>query len=158
MQEYLCAGILAQKTKPESTCSISTIQPLPPPVAFSVDEDIDYAFTKLSAAVTDIIQHTNFDRLQRACIERARFPKMIYKSNEIIPVIKQANSFERLCSMLADTTYWNFLDIRMMETMATASRIPAAQEAIEDFKKIFFSILHLTNKTGPYSYIAIVIS
>ena len=148
MQEYLYAGILAQMTKPESTCSISTLQPLPPPVAFSVDEDIDYAFTKLSAAVTDIIQHTNFDRLQRACIERARSPKMIYKSNEIIPVIKQANSFERLCSMLADTTYWNFLDIRMMETMAAASRIPAAQDAIEHFKKTFFSTT--LKEAAPY--------
>ena len=56
--------------KPESVHSISTLQLLPPTVAFSVDEDIDYAFTKLSAAVTDIIQHTNFDRLQRACSYR----------------------------------------------------------------------------------------
>ena len=36
--------------------------------------------------------------------------------------------------MLADTTYWSFLDIRMMETMATASMIPAAQETIENLK------------------------
>ena len=78
---------MTQTITPESTHSISTLQPLPPPVAFSVDEDIDYAFTKLSTTVTDVIQHTNFDHLQRACIERARSPKMIYKSNEIIPVI-----------------------------------------------------------------------
>ena len=134
--------------KPESTHSISTLQPLPPPVAFSVDEDIDYAFTKLSAAVTDIIQHTNFNRLQRACIEKARTPKMIYKSNEILPIIKNADSFEQLCSMLADTTYWNFLDIRMIETMATASMIPAAQVAIENFKKTFFSMT--LKEAAPY--------
>ena len=145
----LCyAGILAQTITPESTHPISTLQLLSPPIAFSVDEDIDYAFTKLSATVTDIIQHTNFDRLQRACIEKARTPKMIYKSNEILPVIKKADSFEQLCSMLADTTYWNFLDIRMMETMATASMIPAAQEAIENFKKIFFSMT--LKEAAPY--------
>ena len=139
---------MAQTITPGSTYSTSTLQPLPPPVAFSVDEDIDYAFTKLSAAVTDIIQHTNFYRLQRACIEKARTPKMIYKSNEILPVIKKANSFEQLCSMLADTTYWNFLDIRMMEAMAAASRIPAAQEAIEDFKKTFFNMT--LKEAAPY--------
>ena len=121
---------------------------LPPPVAFSENEDIDYAFTKLSAAVTDTIQYTNFDRLQRACIEKARSPKMIYKSNEILSVIKKADSFERLCSMLADTTYWNFLDIRMMEAMATASRIPAAQEAVENFKKTFFNMT--LKEAAPY--------
>ena len=58
---------------------------------------------------------------------------MFLKSNDIIPVIKEAESFQKLCSMLADTAYWNFLDIRMMEAMATASMIPAAQETIENF-------------------------
>ena len=126
------------------------MQPLPVPVAvkFSKDQNIANAFTKLSAAVTDIIQHTNFNRLQRACIERARTPEMLHKSNEIIPFIKEANSFERLCSMLADTTYWNFLDIRMMAAMATASMIPAAQETIENFKKTFFSMT--LKEAAPY--------
>ena len=119
--------------------------PTPAPLEFSQDEDIDYAFTKLSAAVTEMIQYSNFYHLQRACIEKARTPKMLHRSNEIIPVIKEANSFERL---LADTTYWNFLDIRMMEAMATASRIPAAQETIENFKKTYFSVT--LKKAAPY--------
>ena len=115
------------------------LQPLstPVPINFSQSESIANAFTKLSAAVTDIIQHTNFDRLQRACIERTRTPTMLLKSNEILPFIKEADSFEGLCSMLADTTYWNFLDIRMMEAMATTSMIPAAQATIENFRRAF---------------------
>ena len=134
----------AKTAKPQS------IQQLPMPVAvqFSKDENIANAFTKLSAAVTDIIQCTNFSRLQRACIERARTPTMLHKSNEIIPFIKETNSFDSLCSMLADTTYWNFLDIRMMETMATASMIPAAQETIENFKKAFFNMT--LKEAAPY--------
>ena len=121
---------------------------MPVAVKFSEDKDIDYAFTKLSAVVTDIIQHTNFSRLHRACIERARTPKMLHKSNEIIPNIQGTDSFERLCSMLANTSYWNFLDIRMMEAMATASMIPAAQETIENFKKTFFSMT--LKEAAPY--------
>ena len=121
---------------------------MPVAVEFLEDENIANAFTKLSAAVTDIIQHTNFSRLQRACIERARTPTMLHKSNEIIPVVKETNSFDSLCSMLADTTYWNFLDIRMMETMATASMIPAAQETIENFKKAFFGMT--LKEAAPY--------
>ena len=138
-----CTG-LTKAAKPQP------MQQLPMPVAveFSEDESIANAFTKLSVVVTDIIQHTNFSRLQRACIERARTPEMLYKSNEIIPFIKETNSFDSLCSMLADTTYWNFLDIRMMETMATASMIPAAQETIENFKKTFFSMT--LKEAAPY--------
>ena len=121
---------------------------MPVAVQFSENENIANAFTKLSVTVTDIIQHINFDRLQRACVERARTPQMLYKSNEIIQNINETNSFEKLCSMLANTTYWNFLDIRMMETMATASRIPAAQETIENFKKTFFSMT--LKEAAPY--------
>ena len=118
------------------------------PITFTQDESIDQAFTKLSASVTGLIQNANFHSLQRACIEKAKTPKMLLKSNEIVPVIKEAQSFQALCSMLADTTYWNFSDIRMMEAMATASMIPAAQEAIENFKKIFFSMT--LKEAAPY--------
>ena len=126
------------------------MQQLPMQIAveFSKDENIENAFTKLSAAVTNIIQYTNFSRLQRACIERARSPTMLHRSNEIIPFIKGTDSFDTLCSMLADTTYWNFLDIRMMETMATASMISAAQETIKNFKNTFFSMT--LKEAAPY--------
>ena len=78
------------------------------PITFTQDESIDQAFIKLSASVTDLIKNANFASLQRACIEKAKTPKMLLKSNEIVPVIKEARSFQALCSMLADTTYWNF--------------------------------------------------
>lgn len=42
--------------------------------------------------------------------------------------------------MLADTTYWNFLDTRMLEALATASMIPAAQKTMENFKRTFFDM------------------
>jgi len=50
--------------------------------------------------------------------------------------------------MLADTTYWNFLDIRMMEAMATASMIPAAQETIKNFKKVYYNMT--LKEAAPY--------
>ena len=123
-------------------------QPLSLPVMFTQDEPIDDAFTKLSAYVTAVIQNANFPSLQRACIEKAKSPKMLHKSNEVVPVIKKAQSFQALCSMLADTSYWNFLDIRMMEAMAIASRIPAAQETIENFKKTFYNMT--LKEAAPY--------
>ena len=109
-------------------------------VTFTQDEHIDDAFTKLSASVTTLIQCAHFPSLQRACIEKAKSPRMLHKSNEIVPVIKKAQSFQALCLMLADSSYWNILDIRMMEAMAIASRVPAAQETIENFKKTFYNM------------------
>ena len=118
------------------------------PVTFTQDEPIDDAFNKLSAYVTGLIQFTDFTSLQRACIEKAKSPKMLYKSNEIIRVIKEAQSFQMLCSKLADTSYWNVLDIRLMETMAIASLIPAARETIENFKKTYYNMT--LKEVAPY--------
>ena len=84
------------------------------------------AFSKLSASITTTIEIIDFSRLKRSAIERAKSPEMIQKSSEIVPAIKAATSFQDLCTVLADTPYWNFLDIRMMEAMAAASLIPAA--------------------------------
>ena len=109
-------------------------------MSFSPEEDIDSAFSRLSASVTSTIAGVNFSTLQRAAIERAKSPKMIQKSNELVPVIDGASSFQTLCTMLAKTSYWNFLDIRMMEAMAAASLIPAAQQSVENFKKSFFGL------------------
>ena len=120
-------------------------------VAFTQDEDIDHAFTKLSASITTVIENDvnmNFAVLKRACIERAKSPKMLHKSSEIVSIINAAKTFQDLCTMLANTTYWNFLDTRMMETLATASMIPAVQKTMENFRRTFFS-MKLT-EVAPY--------
>ena len=65
---------------------------------------------------------------------------MIQKSNELVPIIDEAKSFQALCTLLAKSPYWNFLDIRMMEAMAAASLIPAAQQSVENFKQTFFGM------------------
>ena len=66
-----------KENKPELVNTQSISQQLPTPVAmtFSRDEDIDFAFTRLSAAVANMIKHTNLKDLQTACIEKARSPK-----------------------------------------------------------------------------------
>ena len=81
VHNILSVGLFRKETKPELVNAESASQLLPTPVTtkFSQPENIDDAFIKLSAAVTDIIQHSN---LQRACIEKARSPKMLNKLNK----------------------------------------------------------------------------
>ena len=115
----------------------STAQHLVTPMTFLSEEDIDSAFSRLSASVTSTIKGVDFSVLQRAAIEKANSPKMIQISNKTIPIIDGAKSFQALCTVLAKSSYWNFLDIRMMEAMAAASLIPAAQQSVENFKRTF---------------------
>ena len=139
-----------KENKPELVNPQFVSQQLTTPGAmtFSGDEDIDYAFIRLSAAVANILQHVNFTTLQTACAEIANSSKLLHKASQIIPVIKKAQSFEMLRFMLAQTGYWNVLDTRMLEAMATASMIPAAQETIENYKKAFFSMT--LKEAAPY--------
>ena len=117
-------------------------------MCFLPSENIQIAFTKLSAAVTTAIKDTNFSVLQRAGLETARSPYMALKSHKILPILKGAQSFDNLCTSLADSPYWNFLDTRILEAMAAASMVPAAQESIENFKKAFFGMT--LNEAAPY--------
>jgi len=124
------------------------LQSPPPPVNFSPAENIQTAFTKLSAAVTNAIMYSNFSTLQRAAVETAQSPYMALKSHQIIPILMGAESFQNLCTSLAQSPYWNFLDTRILEAMAAASLIPTAQESVENFKKTFFSMT--LSEAAPY--------
>ena len=75
--------------------------------------------------------------MQEACIEKALSPKNLI-SEKFITSIEQVGTFNNLCLTLAKSSQWNFLDIRMMEAMVTASMIPAAQQSLENFKKAYF--------------------
>ena len=123
-------NLQADATHPVSSIDVLTFLP---------DEDIDYAFFRLSAGIKTMIENCKFDILQGACIEKALSPKT-YISYEIVPKIEAESSFPSLCTTLTKSHYWNFLDTRMMEAMVTASMIPAAQETLKNFKKTFFGM------------------
>ena len=105
-------------------------------LTFSPDQHINDAFIYLSAGIRMMIKNCNLNALQGACVETASSPKTLMPT-EIIPEIKATETFHGLCIMLAETPYWNFLDTSMLEAMATASMIPAAQESVENYKRHF---------------------
>jgi len=80
---------------------------------------------------------------------------MLTEANEIVPIINGAQSFQKLCTTLADTPYWNFLDTRMMEAMVTAANVPVAQMSLENFKKAFFGLT--LEKAAPYFPVSLVL-
>ena len=108
-------------------------------LTFASDEDIQLAFIKLSKLVQQAIKHTDFVTVRQASMESAMFPTMVLKSKEIRSIIQASQSFQTLVDLLTEKFYWNFLDTRMMEAMATASGISAAQESIKNFKDTFYS-------------------
>ena len=74
--------------------------------------------------------------MQEACIEKAMSPKSLV-SRSLISSVEQVKTFNQFYVTLTKGAQWNFLDIRMMEAMVSASRVPAAQQSLENFKKGF---------------------
>ena len=109
-------------------------------MTFSLKEEIDSAFSRLSASVTTSIKDVNFCTLQRAANEKANSPRMLQISNKTIPIIDGAKSFQALFTVLVKSLYLNFLAIRMMKARAAASLKPAAQQSVENFKRTFFGM------------------
>ncbi|XP_065908214.1 uncharacterized protein [Dysidea avara] len=136
-------GIISSQSNAATQCHSAPDPPLPslPVLTFSSEEDIDYAFSRLSAGVKKMIENSGckFNILQDACIERALSPKS-YMSGEIKSKISEAASFQHLCTMLTNAYYWNFLDTRMMEALVAASAVPNAQESLQNFRKAFFGL------------------
>ena len=59
-------------------------------------------------------------------------------SKSLISSVEQVKTFNELYVTLTKGAQWNFLDTRMMEAMVTASRVPVAQQSLENFKNAFF--------------------
>jgi len=108
-------------------------------LTFDSDENIQSAFIRLSKSVQQAIKHTDFLTVKQASLESAIFPTMALKSAEICSIVQSSQTSQTLVNLLTKKYYWNFLDTRMMEAMATASGIPAAQKSIENFKNTFYS-------------------
>ena len=107
------------------------------PLTFTKEEDMESAFSRLSISVVRAIGTSNFTDLQLAAMDKAksqRFPK----SHELLPQISEVTTFTKLCVMLRKSTYWSFLDTRIMEALVTASMIPAVQQSVENYKKNLF--------------------
>ena len=117
------------------------------PLTFTKDEDMESAFSRLARGIIRAIASCNYSDLQIAAIDKAKSQRLP-KSHELLPLIVEADSFKKLCIMLMKSSYWNFLDTRMMEAMVTASMIPAAQESMENFKNTYFNMT--LEKVAPY--------
>ena len=82
-------------------------------------EDVDYAFYNLSSHIETLIA-------KQSATAITRDPHMFVW-------------FTHFFLMITRSIFWNFLDIRLLEAIALASMIPAAQQSVENYKRVFFN-------------------
>ena len=95
-------------------------------LTFSPLEDVDYAFYNLGMFIKDVI-------IKRFIAKQITAKQFTAKPFEEYVV------FQSFYLMITRSIFWNFLDIRLLEALALASMIPAAQKSVENYKRAFFN-------------------
>lgn len=83
----------------------------------------------------DYLSHADFYKIRRVCIEDANSPDGTEFPAEFVISIRCTNNINELFDVLADSHYWNFIDVRMMEAMVDVAEIPEAEQMLNDYKE-----------------------
>ena len=102
------------------------------------DLGIDSAFTRMTSKIESILQLQKFPELRRACVQRIRSLGSNLPQS-LVPKIQHTTTLDELLDVLAPSPYWNFFDIRLLETLVSASGSPEAEEWMESFKATFYA-------------------
>ena len=102
---------------------------------FSPMEDVDYAFYKLQLSILN----------------------MTYKRFTTAGYPNEGKNFmlKIFHYVMTESIFWNFLDIRLLEAIALASMIPAAQKPVENYKRAFFN-KKLSEVMRDYQYLPFI--
>ena len=106
----------------------------------SIDEfeslDIKVAFTVLQTKLTGFLRKADFLTMRRACVTQA---KAMQLHKDLMSRISMTVNVDALLDMLADSQYFSWIDIRLVETMVAASGSPQALQNFTNYKHVLFS-------------------
>ena len=88
----------------------------------------------LESELSRILKSADFCTLQRALKSRLkRHPEPLKMK------IKEANELNTLLDALADSKYWNFADLRIINVLVHSSGIREAKDLLDNYRRAFFS-------------------
>ena len=97
------------------------------------------AFIYLTFNVGKLLQNEEFYAIRRSCIEQINTPSGAQLSPELVQKIKTANNLNVLLDTLADSPYWSWIDLRLLEAMVTASDSRVAKDLLTSYQNGVFS-------------------
>ena len=115
-----------------SSSSSSTID-------FSDCDDIPSAFSLLTAEISKLLKRADFFTLRRAILQQRKVPKGVQFPDDLYQSIKTAQDLDTLLDLLADSKYWSWVDLRLLETLIMSSGIREAKILLNKYKEIIFS-------------------
>ena len=110
-----------------------------PVVDFTAYEDVDECFHCFTAAMFLILSGVDFTLLRGACLENVNILGGVTLPEDLKNNIKATMDLSKLFDVLRESPYWNWMNIKMLTKMASASLLPAASKLIKQYQKEIFS-------------------
>ena len=111
----------------------------PPNFDKSKFTNVSTAFVYLTSNVGKLLQNADFYAIRRSCIEQINTPSGAQLSPDMVQKIKAANNLNALLDTLAESPYWSWIDLRLLEAMVTASGSRVAENLLTSYKNGVFS-------------------
>ena len=106
---------------------------------FQKFSSVSRAFIYLSSKMTKFLRTADFFIVRRACIEQINTPDGAQLTQKDVNDIKASKNIDMLFDTLAESPYWSWIDIRLLEAMAASSDIEQADKLIESYKRAIFT-------------------
>ena len=136
----------------------------PPSFHTSQFNNVRTAFVYLTSNVSRLLQKEDFCIIRRSCLEQINTPGGVQLSSDMVQKIKAANNLNALLDTLAESPYWSWIDLRLLEAMVTASSSSVAKDLLTSYqngvfsKKLLEVLPNVPNKEVREEYYSKVVS
>ena len=108
-------------------------------VDFHQFSSVTKAFISLTSKMTKLLRNADFSIVRRACIEQINTPDGAQLTQKVVDDIKASKNIDTIFDTLAESPYWSWIDIRLLEAMAVSSDIKQADKLLENYKNAIFT-------------------
>ena len=106
---------------------------------FSEFENVGDAFVYLTSTVTEYFRKDKLKAMKRACITQTKNPSGAKLPPDIIQKIKTSKEVDDLLDVLAESPYWSWIDLQLLQTVVMASGSAPARILFSGYKKYLYS-------------------
>ena len=89
--------------------------------------------------MTMLLRCADFFIIRRACIEQIHTPSGAHLPQDVVKDIKASRNVDMMFDTLAESPYWSWIDVRLLEAMAVSSDISKAIGLLESYKNAIFT-------------------
>jgi len=101
--------------------------------------DVRAAFTALETKMTNLLRKADHLIMRRACITQGKAPGGAQLPEELVTQMMMAQNIDSMLDVLARSSYWSWIDVRLLETIVLASASSLALELLNNYRSVIFS-------------------